>query len=47
MLTLKQIKEVYSRNSEEKYLEVALKTLNKLEFKKVRGLKTVILDSTA
>jgi len=29
-----------------KYLELALKTLNKLEFKKIRGLKTVLLDST-
>ncbi|AIS31177.1 MAG: transposase [Dysgonamonadaceae bacterium] len=46
-LTLKQIREVYSRKNEQKYLELALKTLNKLEFKKIRGLKTILLDSTA
>lgn len=34
MLTLKQVREVYSRQNEQKYLEMALKTLNKLEFKK-------------
>jgi len=34
MLTLKQIREVYSRKNEQKYLELALKTLNKIEFKK-------------
>ncbi|MBU4608509.1 MAG: transposase [Euryarchaeota archaeon] len=47
LLTLKQVREVYSRQNEEKYLELALKTLNKLEFKKIRGLKTILLDSTA
>ncbi len=46
MLTLKQIREVYSRKNEQKYLEMALKTLNKLEFKKIRGLKSVLIDST-
>jgi hypothetical protein len=28
-------------------MEMALKTLNKLEFKKIRGLKAVLLDSTS
>jgi len=46
LLTLKQIREVYSRKNEQKYLEMALKTLNKLEFKKIRGVKTVLVDST-
>jgi hypothetical protein len=46
LLTLKQIREVYSRNNEQKYLELALKTLNKLEFKKTRNIKTVLIDST-
>jgi len=46
LLTLKQVREVYSRANEQKYLEMALKTLNKLEFKKIRDLKTVLLDST-
>jgi hypothetical protein len=45
-LTLKQVREVYSRKNEQKYLEMALKTLNKLEFKKIRGIKTVLIDST-
>ncbi|OPY22660.1 MAG: Transposase DDE domain protein [Methanobacterium sp. PtaU1.Bin097] len=47
LLTLKQIREVYSRKYEQKYLELALKTLNKLEFKKIRNLKTILVDSTA
>jgi len=47
LLTLKQIREVYSRKNEQKFLEMALKTLNKLEFKKIRGFKTVLLDSTS
>ena len=46
LLTLKQVREVYSRKNEQKYLEMALKTLNKLEFKKIRGIKTVLIDST-
>lgn len=46
LLTLKQVREVYSRKNEQKYLEITLKTLNKLEFKKIRGLKTVLIDST-
>lgn len=46
LLSLKQVREVYSRNNEQKYLEIALKTLNKLEFKKIRGVKTVLIDST-
>ena len=45
-LTLKQVREVYSRKNEQKYLEMALKTLNKLELKKIRGIKTVLIDST-
>jgi len=32
-LTLKQVRKVYSRKNEQKYLEMALKTLNKLELK--------------
>ena len=47
LLTLKQVREVYSRADEQKYLELALKTLNKLEFKKIQGIKTILLDSTA
>ena len=47
LLTLKQVREVYSRTNEQKYLEMALKTLNKLEFKKIRDIKTVLLDSTS
>jgi len=47
LLTLKQVREVYSRKDEQKYLEMALKTLNRLEFKKIRSFKTVLLDSTA
>ncbi len=46
LLTLKQVREVYSRKNEQKYLEMALKTLNKLEFKRIRGVKTVLIDST-
>ena len=46
LLTLKQMREVYSRKNEQKYLEMALKTLNKLEFKRIRGIKTVLIDST-
>jgi hypothetical protein len=47
LLSLKQIREVYSRHDESKYLELALKTINKLNFKKIRGLKNIIIDSTA
>ena len=47
LLTLKQIREVYSQQNEQKYLEMALKTLNKLEFKKIRDIKTVLIDSTS
>ncbi|MEN6294144.1 MAG: hypothetical protein ABFD07_19290 [Methanobacterium sp.] len=46
MLTLKQVREVYSQKNEQKYLENALKTLNKLKFKKIRGIKNIWLDST-
>jgi len=46
MLTLKQVREVYSRKNEQKYLEMALKTLNKLEFKRIRDVKTILVDST-
>ena len=46
LLTLKQVREVYSRKNEQKYLEMALKTLKKLQFKKIRELKTVLIDST-
>jgi hypothetical protein len=46
LLTLKQVREVFSRKYEQKYLEMALKTLNKLQFKKIREVKTVLIDST-
>jgi len=46
MLSLKQIREAYSRSNENKYLESALKTLNKLQFKQIRGLKTILIDSS-
>jgi len=45
-LNLKQIRELYSRHDAEKYLETCLKTLNKLQFKEIRGLKTILLDSS-
>ena len=45
-LSLKQIRELYSRYDSEKYLETSLKTLNKLQFKKIRELKTILLDSS-
>jgi len=44
--SLKEIREIYSRHSEDKYLELTLKTLNKLQFKKIRNIKTIIIDST-
>lgn len=47
LLTLKQVREVYSRKNESKYLEMVLKTLNKLQFKKIRRIKTILIDSTA
>jgi len=37
MLTLKQVREIYSRKNEQKYLKMALKTLNKLKLKKNTG----------
>lgn len=45
-LSLKQIRELYSRHDAEKYLETCLKTLNTLQFKEIRGLKTILLDSS-
>ena len=36
---------LFTKN-EQKYLENALKTLNKLKFKKIRGIKNIWLDST-
>jgi hypothetical protein len=47
VLTLKQIREIYHRYDESKYLELALKTLNKMNFKKIRRVNTIILDSTS
>ena len=44
--SLKQVREIYSRHSEDKYLELALKVLNKLNFRRIRNIKTIILDST-
>ncbi|MGL4669165.1 MAG: transposase [Methanobacteriaceae archaeon] len=45
-LTLKQVYEINSRHDESKYLEIALKTINKLQFKPIRGSKRLIVDST-
>jgi len=45
--SLKQVRELYHRYSESKYLELALKTINKLQFKKIRNIKTIVLDSTS
>lgn len=45
--SFKQVRELYSRYSEGKYLELALKTINKLQFKKIRNIKTIVLDSTS
>ncbi len=47
MLTLNQIREIYHRYDESKYLELALKTLNRINFRKIRRIKTIILDSTS
>lgn len=47
MLSLKQIREIYHRYDESKYLELALKTLNKMSFKEIRRIDTIILDSTS
>jgi len=47
LLSLKQIREIYHRNEESKYLELCLKTLNKMQFKNIRNIKTIILDSTS
>lgn len=38
----KQIREAYSRRYEQKYLELTLKILNKLEFNKIKNLKTIL-----
>ncbi|MCL2687118.1 MAG: hypothetical protein FWE58_01110 [Methanobrevibacter sp.] len=46
-MSLKQIREIYHRNEESKYLELCLKTLNKMQFKNIRNIKTIILDSTS
>jgi hypothetical protein len=46
MLSLKQVRELYSRDDAYKYLELTLKTLNKLQFKKIRNIKTILIDST-
>jgi hypothetical protein len=47
LLSLKQVRELYSRDDAKKYLELCLKTLNRLQFKQIRGLKKIILDSSA
>ena len=44
---LKQIRELYSRYEEKNYLELALKTINKLNFNQIRNIKTIIIDSTS
>jgi hypothetical protein len=46
MISLKQLREVYSRGNAEQYLELTLKTLNKLQFNKIKDIKTILLDST-
>jgi hypothetical protein len=45
--SLKQIRELYSRKDAENYLELTLKSLNKLQFDNIRGIKSIIIDSTA
>ncbi|MDR0912687.1 MAG: hypothetical protein LBM96_08845 [Methanobrevibacter sp.] len=45
--SLKPMKEIYSRYSESKYLELTLKSINKLQFKNIRELKTIVIDSTS
>jgi hypothetical protein len=47
LLSLKQIREIYHRHDESKYLELSLKTLNKMQFNKIRKIRTIILDSTS
>jgi hypothetical protein len=47
MLSLKQCRELYSRNGHEKYLELSLKAINKMSFKKIRSVKTIVIDSTS
>jgi hypothetical protein len=44
---LKQIRRLYSHDREEKYLNLALKTLNKLQFQIIRNINAIILDSTS
>ena len=44
---LKQIRRLYSRFQEKKYLELALKTLNKLQFQRIQRVNTIIFDSTS
>jgi hypothetical protein len=45
--SLKQVRELYTRYSEGKYLELALKTINKLQFSKIRNINTIVFDSTS
>jgi len=45
--SLKQIRELYSRYEESNYLELALKTINKLNFKQIKNIKTILIDSTS
>jgi hypothetical protein len=47
LLSLKQYRELYTRNRHVKYLELTLKTLNKLQFKRIRHIRTIVLDSTS
>jgi len=47
LLSLKQIREIYHRHDEDKYLELCLKTLNKMNFQRIRNIKTIVLDSTS
>ncbi|MBZ9570946.1 transposase [Methanobrevibacter sp. TMH8] len=47
ILSLKQIRKIYHRYDECKYLELALKTLNKMNFKEIKRIDTMILDSTS
>jgi hypothetical protein len=44
---LNQIRKLYSRYEDSKYLELSLKALNKLEFQKIKKIETIILDSTS
>jgi hypothetical protein len=45
--SLKKIRETYQKYEWKKYLKIALKTLNKVKFKKMHDLKAIFLDSAS